>query len=41
MNSDEIKGRAKKAVGELTGDEKLKQEGSDRQGCRQDQGRGG
>jgi len=25
--SDEMKGRAKKAVGELTGDEKLKREG--------------
>jgi len=28
MNSDEVKGRVKKAVGELTGDEKLKQEGT-------------
>lgn len=28
MNSDEVKGRIKKAVGELTGDEQLKQEGT-------------
>lgn len=28
MNSDEVKGRVKKAVGELTGDEQLKREGT-------------
>ena len=27
-NADEVKGRIKKAVGELTGDEKLKREGT-------------
>lgn len=28
MNSDEVKGRIKKAVGELSGDEQLKREGT-------------